>query len=82
MQFLADNYGPVLEKAGIDLMLSGHTHRYAYFDSKNSGFGYPVLVNSSNTFIEAAVENNEIKLLIKDTEGNILNEINLKKVNK
>jgi len=82
MQFLADNYGPVLEKAGIDLFLGGHTHRYAYFDSKSSGFGYPVLVNSSNTFIEAAVENNEIKLLIKDTEGNILNEINLKKVKK
>lgn len=82
MQFLADNYGPVLEKAGIDLMLSGHRHRYAYFDSKNSGFGYPVLVNSSNTFIEVSVESNEIKLLIKDTEGNILNEINLKKVKK
>ena len=80
MQFLSDNYGPILEKAGIDLMLSGHTHSYAYLDSKNSGFGYPVLVNSSNTFLEVSVENNEIKLLIKGTDGNIINEINLKKV--
>lgn len=79
MQFLADHYGPVLEKAGIDLFISGHTHRFAYLNSQDSGFGYPVLVNSNNTFVEVSVENNEIKLLIKDTEGLISNEINLKK---
>ena len=79
MQFLVDNYGPVLGKAGIDLMLSGHTHRYAYLESNNSGFGYPVVINSNNTFVEVSVESNEIMLLIKDTEGNILHDINLKK---
>jgi UDP-2,3-diacylglucosamine pyrophosphatase LpxH len=79
MQFLADRYGPVLEKAGIDLFISGHTHRNAYLDRQDSGFGYPVLVNSNNTFVEVSVEKNEIKLLIKDTEGLISDEINLKK---
>ena len=79
MQFLSDNYGPVLENAGIDLMLSGHTHRYSYFDSKSSGFNYPVVVNSSNSFLEVSVNTSEIRLLIKGTDGKVINEINLKK---
>ncbi len=79
MQYLSDNYGPVLEKAGIDLLLSGHTHSYAYLDREKSGFGYPVLVNSSNTFLEVSINNNEINVLVKDVNGNITNEIILKK---
>jgi predicted phosphodiesterase len=82
MKFLSDYYGPILEKAGIDLIISGHTHSNAYLDSKNSGFGYPILVNSSNTFLEVSVKSNGIKALIKGTNGNIMNEINLEKVKK
>ncbi len=61
MKFLADNFGPVLQNAGIDLMISGHTHRNAYYEKEKSGFNYPVLVNSNNSFVEVVVDNKGIK---------------------
>jgi len=33
MAFLAEHFGPVLKDAGIDLMISGHTHRNAWIES-------------------------------------------------
>lgn len=79
MKYLSDNYGPILEKAGIDLMLSGHTHSVAYLDSEKSGFGYPVVVGSNNTFIEVTSTNNMIRVVLKDVKGNTINDINIKR---
>ena len=71
MAFLAQHFGPVLEEAGIDLMISGHTHRNAWIDSDKSGFGYPIMISSNNHFIEAEVDLEEISLLLKDINGNV-----------
>ena len=71
MAFLAQHFGPVLEEAGIDLMISGHTHRNAWIDSDKSGFGYPIMISSNNHFIEAEVDAEEISLLLKDINGNV-----------
>jgi predicted phosphodiesterase len=69
MKNLSDNYGPVLKSAGISLMISAHTHRNAFYESGKSGFGYPVLVNSNNSFVEIVVDEKEIKATVKDLKG-------------
>jgi predicted phosphodiesterase len=74
MKFLADHFGPVLQNTGIDLMISAHTHRTAYYEPANSGFGYPVLVNSNNTFVEVSVDLNGIKAIVKDVNGSAVLE--------
>ncbi len=71
MAFLAEHFGPVLKEAGIDLMISGHTHRNAWIESQKSGFGYPVMISSNNNFIEAEVNEEEISLKLKDLNGDI-----------
>lgn len=71
MAFLAKHFGPVLRDADIDLMISGHTHRNAWIESGKSGFDYPVMISSNNHFIEAEVDENEISLLLKNTEGKV-----------
>ncbi len=77
-KFLADNFGPVLMSAGINLMISGHTHRNTYYEKGKSGFGYPVLVNSANSFVEVYVDNKIIKTLVKDINGGLIAEYELK----
>lgn len=77
-KFLADNFGPVLQGTGINLLISGHTHRAAFYEKEKSGFGYPVLVNSNNAFVEVAVDQNGIKATIKDIYGKIVSEYQLK----
>jgi len=69
MEFLSRHFGPVLREAGIDLMLSGHTHRFASLSSEESGFSYPVLVSSNNSFTEVTVSGQVIKAVVRDTKG-------------
>jgi acid phosphatase type 7 len=78
MKYLSENFGPVLEKAGIDLMISGHTHRHTWYDKKNSGFGYNVLVNSANSYVEVEADEKMIRATVKDIAGKVINtyEIN------
>ncbi len=78
MKFLADNFGPVLQGAGVDLMMSAHTHRNAFYEAWKSGFGYPVLVNSNSSFVEVVADLQEIKAVVKEVTGKQLAEYVIK----
>jgi UDP-2,3-diacylglucosamine pyrophosphatase LpxH len=78
MKFLADNFGPVLQNSGIALMMSAHTHKNAYYEKEKSGFGYPVLVNSNNSFVEVQVDSQGIMAVVKDVTGKLISEYKLK----
>jgi acid phosphatase type 7 len=69
MKFLSDHFGPVLRDAGIDLMISGHTHRMAILEPREAGFGYPVVVASNNNFIEATSDGRKLVVVVRDTSG-------------
>ena len=73
-KFLVKEFGPVLEKANIDLMLSGHTHRTEIMDKGESGFTYPVIINSNVSFLEVNAGPKELKVIIKNIDGNIEGE--------
>lgn len=76
---MAENFGPVLSEAGIDLMLSGHTHRNAFYEKDKTGYGYPLLVNSNNSFVELEADNSRIKAVVKDVNGKVMAEYEVKK---
>jgi acid phosphatase type 7 len=78
LKFLADNYGPVLQNTGIDLMISAHTHRNSWYESGKTGFGYALLVNSNNSFIEVIADNQGIKAVVKDIQGKTINTYSVK----
>jgi len=78
MTFMSENFGPVLREAGIDLMLSAHTHRNTYYEKSKTGYGYPLLVNSNNSFVEVEADNLRIKAVVKDLEGKLIAEYDFK----
>lgn len=78
MRFLADYYGPILSNAGTDLLISAHTHRNAFHDKGKSGFNYPVIVNSADTYIEVYADRKEIKATIRDLKGDQIAEYSIK----
>ncbi len=39
---------PILNEAGIDLMLSGHIHRYSFSEGADRGCNFPVLTNGAS----------------------------------
>ena len=65
-------------EADIDLMLSAHTHRNTYYEKDKTGYGYPLLVNSNNSFVEVKADTDRIKAVVKDVEGKIISEYNIK----
>lgn len=74
LKFLSDNFGPVLQSAGVNLMISAHTHRNTFYKADKSGFGYPVLVNSNNSFVEVDVDLQKISAVVRDITGKQLAE--------
>jgi UDP-2,3-diacylglucosamine pyrophosphatase LpxH len=75
--FLSNNFGPVLQGTGVNLMVSAHTHRNAFYEKDKTGFGYPLLVNSNNSFVEIEAYQQGIKIVVKDIEGKIIAEYKL-----
>lgn len=78
MTMLSQEYGPVLKDKGIDLMISAHTHRNAFLPADKSGFGYALLVNSNNSFVEVKAGLSGLTALVRDIDGRTVAEYKIK----
>lgn len=63
---------PVLNNAGIDLMLCGHLHKNVYTEKGKENNNFPILVNSNKTRVDAVAERNGISLSVTEASGKIL----------
>lgn len=54
-QELFDKFVPVLNKAGVDLMICGHTHRFSFIEKGTNGIDFPILVNPNQTLMKLTV---------------------------
>lgn len=55
---------PVLNRSDIDIMFSGHTHRYSYHE-KNDQVAFPILVNDNNSYLKCTIRDNKLSIEIK-----------------
>ncbi len=60
---------PLLNKAGINLMLCAHYHRTLLHKADPAGHNFPVLVNSNNSVLRAYTEGKTMHLAIYDDNG-------------
>lgn len=67
---------PILNKAGIDLMMCGHTHRYSYQEKGKNGNNFPIITNSHTELIEVSVKGKKIDVRIKDQQGKQTKQFN------
>lgn len=66
---------PLLNEAGIDVMLSGHNHAYSFRKAGSmNGNEFPILVNSNNDRVEVKVNKSEIRMNVIDATGKLLHE--------
>lgn len=69
MQELRRVYLPILNEAGIDLMLCGHLHRNRYIEKGKEGNQFPILINSNVTRVDAQVTKNKMDISVIDRQG-------------
>jgi predicted phosphodiesterase len=72
MQEITRLFMPILNNAGIHLMLCGHLHRNIYIEKGKKNNQFPILINSNRTRVDADVDGNRIRLSVIDTSGKTL----------
>lgn len=62
---------PIFNKAKIELVLSGHTHKHFFIDRGVSGNKFPLVINDNKSVIDLSVDNDKITVKITDEKGKI-----------
>lgn len=61
---------PILNEAGIDVMLCGHLHRHLYVEAGGeNGAEFPVIVNSNVDLLEATADDRSLEISVRDASG-------------
>lgn len=67
-QIWANEYfNPVLNAAGIDLMLSGHHHRHIYVEAGECGNSFPIIANDNEARLDFTATSGQIHVSTYDT---------------
>lgn len=73
-----DRFLPVLNRADVDLMVAGHTHRVFYHDTNSAGNRFPILEQGWNSATRLELADGAIQVKVIDTKGNVLLQKTLK----
>lgn len=67
-----DKFLPILNRADVDLMVSGHTHRFLYHEPDTYTLRFPILEQGNNSATRLELRDGKIELKVIDTQGKIL----------
>lgn len=67
--WINENFVPVLNEAGIDVMLSGHHHKHIYVKPGECGNEFPIIVNSNVERLEFEADSEHLSIATYDMEG-------------
>ena len=69
---------PLLNEAGIDLMLCGHLHKHVQREA-NQQIKFPILINSNNAIVKATVTDRQLMLDVIGIDGKKQDSLTLHK---
>lgn len=70
-------FRPILNDAKIDLLISGHTHRYFHHDKESDGNLFPVIEQGYDNATRLDIKDGKIRVTVIDLQGNKLMETTL-----
>lgn len=73
--WIGQHFTPVLNEAGIDLMLSGHHHRYIMAKPGEYGNNYPIVANSNEERMDVHATAGKIEVRTYDRNGALLHSL-------
>ena len=75
---ILNKFVPVLNEAGLDIMLCGHWH--SYLNKKaDTAVRFPVLINKNDYILKANVESNTLTIQVVNLEGKEVDKIVIRK---
>jgi acid phosphatase type 7 len=76
---MREKFFPILNEAGIDLMISGHTHRYAFVDKNSEGNKFPIIVMNNTCRMDLTIDKSGIKAKTTDVTKKVLSDLSFSK---
>lgn len=64
-----DKFLPILNKANVDLVVSGHTHRFDFYDKDTAGTPFPQLVQGAVCAARLEAKDGKIQVKVFDVNG-------------
>lgn len=75
-RWVTEHWVPILEKAGIDLALCAHHHKWRVIPSGELGKNYPLLVNSADERMDVVITSQSIDVKTYATDGTLVHQWN------
>ena len=69
-QYIKKSWGPILNDSGIDLLICGHTHRFAILQADEE-HNYPIVIGAKDTIIKVFSSQNELTVYVLESDGQI-----------
>ncbi len=71
IQEVRERFEPILDGAGLDLWLSGHTHRYLHRAPAPGEHGYHLVVNDEHTTLKVEVQPQSLTVTVLNADGSV-----------
>ncbi len=80
VQHMLDLFLPLYKRAKIDLMISGHNHRYEFMSPEEfEEIGFPVIINSTESVARVDIDGKTMEVKVEDKNGNTLKTLTVEK---
>ena len=81
-QHCRETWGEILNEAGIDLLISGHTHVYGIHPAEKGKHNYPIVIgggpkDGKRTIIRVVADREALKLEMVDDAGKLVGELSV-----
>lgn len=64
-----DTWGPIFEKAKVDVVFSGHTHQYAEIPPREGKNAFPLIIGGTETVIRCEVDGQRLSIVVTNNDG-------------
>lgn len=71
-QDITKKWGPILNQANIDIVISGHHHRFSLIDPTEGKNNFPVLILGKDMILKADVSEKNLSFSIRNTRGELV----------
>lgn len=76
-QEILDKFVPILNRAGVQIMLSGHLHKHI-IKQPSQEVKFPIIVNSNNNLLKVNLTSQKGSFQVVDQKGKVVDEVVLK----
>lgn len=74
---ITEKWGDILNQANIDIVISGHHHRFAKIEPKEGKNQFPILIVGKDMILKTDVSTKDLFFLVKDKDNKVVNEFSI-----